>query len=564
MKHIFSVIFALLLFSGIVNAQVVERSVEAIEYLQTNYEMIYQGVHIPMLDISYHEWSSDSVTWRKNYVDGDCYLRISNDVKDTWVGINMCGEGTGTSLIDSIVICSNGVCDTIATGTVTVSIPAPISITGSTGNTQTDLTHTHDITFYMGDVEDVDVAGAEDGQILKWNATSGTWVVADDLTGAGASGELTVRDVDLTPSISNVTTINIEDGHLTDDGAGAVTIDFSLNPSTGKQDFFRTDTVDVAAGDAFLTFSSPLPANDYVVASAYALYPDGERQTLSYDSTAADGFRVLNVLGESEVHYLVIRDLDSIGVILDSYGKVGASSNDVLGFLDSKTDDSTITVIDNQLVFMADTVDINQITSDEFIFDGDTLRNTTQLTNADTTIATEDWVLSVAGAGNGWDSLTWNANSGYVSWWYAGVALDSVSTLGRYVELDDATTGYVTPTQLMDSIENANGLRTMIYDIKLPSASSLNERILAMSEGDAFDLGWTLTVNGTVDLDIQHNLNRRVVSVAVFVVTGSEEQELYDTAAHNGLLSMDLNNVRIRSLATSFLSKDIVVYLTFK
>jgi hypothetical protein len=350
--------------SGAVNAQKLESSLEATEYLQTNDRFIYQNVHIPVLDISYHEFSADSLTWRKTYQNGDCYVRFANTTSnttnpytskqgyhDTWWVYNFCtGTGTGTSQIDTIIYFNNGVRDTITDGTAVISIPTPITITGSTGNTQTDTTHTHEIVLRVGELQDVDTTGIADGQVLKYNATTGKYEAANDLIGGGASGQLTVKEQDGSPNVSNVVEIRVENGKLTNEGAGAVSIDFTLDPQDGTQDFFRTDTVSVSAGDTFLTFDTPMSANDYIVSAVYALYPNGERQNLTYDSTASDGFRVLDVIGESVVHYWTARNLDTLGLIASDYGRVAASGTDpTLGYLNAKTDDSTITVVNNKL-----------------------------------------------------------------------------------------------------------------------------------------------------------------------------------------------------------------------
>ena len=370
MKHIFSVIFALLLLGGTINAQIVERSVEGIEYIQTNDELIYQGIHIPVLDISYHEFSSDSITWRKDYQPGDCYMRFANTTSNTtnpytakqgyhdeWFGLNLCdlggeaGGGIDTMFVYYYQSDTIYQIDTIVIGdtNLNLKIPSPETITGSTTNYSDTSYHTHAVNLYMGDIRNVDTTGVQNGQVLKWNSVTKEWITANDLVGAGGS-ELMVEDIDGTPSISNVNTIQVENGHFVNNGAGSVTISFDLEPVNGEQDFYRTDTVDAVAGNNTLTFSRPLPATDYVVTNAYALYSNGERQSLSYDSKTVNGFRVLDVIGESQIHYEVVRNLDSLFLAISDQGKVLASAtDDALNFLDSKTDDSTITVTNDEL-----------------------------------------------------------------------------------------------------------------------------------------------------------------------------------------------------------------------
>lgn len=56
--------------------------------IQTDSLFIYKTDTIPASDISYHEWSSDLVNWHKEKEVNDQYLRISNDVKRSWVVID--------------------------------------------------------------------------------------------------------------------------------------------------------------------------------------------------------------------------------------------------------------------------------------------------------------------------------------------------------------------------------------------------------------------------------------------------------------------------------------------
>lgn len=364
-----ALLFAIVFFIALsANSQVLEKDVKATENLETGVNFIYRGIKIPVADVTYHEFSADSVTWRKNYVSGDCYVRFNNYSDNSvtkhpanrWWGLNICTLGQQQSggidtlfvyyyqndtifSIDTIVV-SDGVVD--------INIPAPDTITGSTINYQDTVGHTHALYINLNDLEDVN-ATPTNGQVLKWNSVSGKWVAANDLLGGGG-GSLTVQEQDGTPTVPNVNTIKIENGHVTDEGVGVVSIDFLIEVLPEKQDFFRTGTQRVGEGDSFIDFSSPFPLNDYILTNAYALYDDGTRQNLVYDSLAVDGFRVLSILEDSAtVHYLAMRALDSLGIAAENQGRVQASSGDLtLGYLDSKTDDSTITVISNKLTVL--------------------------------------------------------------------------------------------------------------------------------------------------------------------------------------------------------------------
>lgn len=574
-KHVLSLLVIFLLFSGVVDAQIVERNIEATEYIQTNDEFIYQTVHIPVLDITYHEFSSDSLTWRKDFQEGDCYVRFANTTTNTtnpytskqgyhddWWVFNFCGTGGGSGNIDTVIVCDGSVCDTITAGTVSIQLYDPNTITGTTLNTKDGTSHTHELVLYIGELQDVDSTAKQDGIFLKWNEVLGKHVYSPDLTGGG--GELRVRTQDLATDVNNVTEIRVENGVLTDEGAGAVSIDFTLEPIDGEQDFFRTDTVLVNAGDTFLTFSDPLPANDYVVVNAYALYSNGERQSLSYDSTAVDGFRVLSVLEASEVHYLVMRNLDSLGIVVDGIGRVYASGTDAtLGYLNQKVDNNTIAVVDDELAFIADTISVDLVTTDDMVLNGDSLRATTQMTNADTIVATSAWVLNNIGAGQGWDSITKSTDEEYYIWWYGGAKLDSVQRTGIFLEIADST-AYVTPTYLDSVVNGTTGLKQMIYKITLPTASSIGDRIALAVEGTDYPTGWVLTALNTVDLKVEHNLSRRCAGASVdYLVSGTINRALINSTAYTGRYSPDENSVVIESLALG-VSAELYVYITLE
>ena len=44
----------------------------------------YHDTIIPVLDLTYHEFSSDKISWHKQYALTDNYVRFSNDVKNSW------------------------------------------------------------------------------------------------------------------------------------------------------------------------------------------------------------------------------------------------------------------------------------------------------------------------------------------------------------------------------------------------------------------------------------------------------------------------------------------------
>ena len=359
-----------------------ERYVRARERLETNLHFIYQGNYIPAKDITYHEFSADSTTWRKNYVAGDCYVRFANTTANitnpyysttgyhnNWWVLNFCTlngalDSIGNS-VDSIFVHyyqsdTIYVTDTVIVddGIIDIKIPAPDTITGNTGNAQDTAYHTHQVYLFLNDLENVD-ATPTDGQVLKYNSITGKWQAANDLVGGGGSS-LKVKEIDDSPSINNVLTIAVSEGHLTNLGSGEVFLDLTLDPHLGANDYWRSDTVRVDAGDTNIEFSSPLPDDSYIIASLYAMLDNGGRQDLQYDSITDIGFKVLDVIDSAWVHYIAIRNVDSLLAFVSDVGKVLASPTDtVLTYLSSKTDDSTITVVDNELHVMVDDTTMN-------------------------------------------------------------------------------------------------------------------------------------------------------------------------------------------------------------
>jgi hypothetical protein len=376
-KLILALFTALLLSGGVFGQGFVERHIKGTEDVETNLHFIYQGVHIPVLDQTYHEFSADSLTWRKSYEEGDCYIRFNNYTDNSvnpytgyegyhpdsgWWVFNFCTcngaipdniGGVDTMFVYYYQTDTTYIIDTVVVqnDALDINIPFPDTVSGSTVNYQDTTYHTHELYVFIGDNEDVDTTGRFDGAVLKWNAVSEMWEVSSDLIGTGGGASLRVTEEDNNPSVDNVTEIRVTNSHLTNNGTGSVSLDLTIDANEAENDFFRTGKVRVPSGDNFITFSSALPDTDYVVASVYAqLDWQQARQSLWYDSLAVDGFRVLDVVDSAYVHYIAIRDLDSLLLALNGTGLVYASGADTtLGFLSNSVDDSTITVSNNEL-----------------------------------------------------------------------------------------------------------------------------------------------------------------------------------------------------------------------
>lgn len=105
----------------------------------------------------------------------------------------------------------------------------------------------------------------------------------------------------------------------------------------------------------------------------------------------------------------------------------------------------------------------------------------------------------------------------------------------------------------------ANGFSKGTYHVTLPYSTSVAGRIALATD---YPAGWVLTADG-LNLVITHNLTRWASNVTVFAkTTGTEQQQLFNTAAYNGITSLSSNAVKVFSLAT--ISKDIVIYLNFE
>jgi len=93
MKKLLTILFTLLatitFAQNVGDYDVVQR---ARDTLITDSLFKYQGVLIPVLDITYHEFSTTTpYVWKKEYVEGDRYMRFSNDVKETWYIMDLRG-----------------------------------------------------------------------------------------------------------------------------------------------------------------------------------------------------------------------------------------------------------------------------------------------------------------------------------------------------------------------------------------------------------------------------------------------------------------------------------------
>ena len=105
-------------------------------------------------------------------------------------------------------------------------------------------------------------------------------------------------------------------------------------------------------------------------------------------------------------------------------------------------------------------------------------------------------------------------------------------------------------------------IKNQLIIISLPAGATVAQRIAGATEGVDYPAGWVLAPgSSTVDLLVTHNSNGRVAGVSVFAVTNQEEQQLFDTAAYNGIKTPNVNSLIIQSLAT--INRAIKIYITF-
>lgn len=110
------------------------------------------------------------------------------------------------------------------------------------------------------------------GRVLSTNGSAGTYAIVlfpAEMRGAAAGGTLTVKEVDGTPTVANVTTLRVSNGTLTDDTGGQVTITNSGGGSAAWNAL--TDP----AGDLSLAMAANLTtftwAGNYSTSSAFKL-----------------------------------------------------------------------------------------------------------------------------------------------------------------------------------------------------------------------------------------------------------------------------------------------------
>lgn len=173
----------------------------------------------------------------------------------------------------------------------------------------------------------------------------------------------------------------------------------------------------------------------------------------------------------------------------------------------------------------------------------------------------------------GWDSIPFNSVTGDLDAYLGALNVYTTNFDGRYVRIQDSTESddynYVNWQTLNDSLDYvdsviAANLAPHVYVISLPNAGDVLSRISSAVEGVDYPTGWTLTVGASsVDLDIEHNLGKYAANVTVFSnPSGTERQQLFNSAAYNGIICDDDDNLRIQSL--SKVPTKLYIYIIFE
>nr|WP_319266071.1 hypothetical protein [uncultured Draconibacterium sp.] len=77
-------LFILLLLPVFAMGQTYDKVVESTDSTIVGNEFIYQGNDIELNDVTFLQFSTDSITWHKNRLEADVWMRMSNDNQITW------------------------------------------------------------------------------------------------------------------------------------------------------------------------------------------------------------------------------------------------------------------------------------------------------------------------------------------------------------------------------------------------------------------------------------------------------------------------------------------------
>lgn len=116
---------------------------------------------------------------------------------------------------------------------------------------------------------------------------------------------------------------------------------------------------------------------------------------------------------------------------------------------------------------------------------------------------------------------------------------------------------------IADAVDLLGGGTQSVFAVYLPTSGSAPvSPATRISGAYVVPAGWTIAVGASpVDIVITHGLGKRVASVTVFAITGTEQQQLFGSTAFNGVITADANTLKIQSFAT--IAKELYVYIVF-
>ena len=434
--------------------QPTQRIYRATIKLQTDSLLVYKGDTIPLNDVTYNEYSSDTTNWHKEFVAGDNYLRISNDLKETWVIMRIMADGVMASDSTTLFVTPTQLKD---------SVDAVVINTDSLvhkGRTET-------------------ITGAK---TFTQNIT----------TGKAFIGQRTV----LTKDTSLVAVVEALNTNSTGFGlkASAPYVGIEGN-GTGEEGYGVT-------GNAL-----KLP----FLGMHMSTTPTGRKSIYGLRGNSAS-ITVQNDFGLDIDWYLPV-----LGWTLPQY------SEKLAGQFSGVWTDVTQDEEDSRFEF--------------------------RLMKAG--------ILTKVGDLNSLGGLTLNTIN------LNAVAQPTDSVGGQIYYGEDGVLRYFNSVtnQYQTMAGEANLART--FSLTLPNSGTVQGRCDGAVEGTDYPTGWTIGAwsGNNRDLEITHNLNRRIVSVSVYSTGVSGDRVLINTAAYSGILAPDKNILRIEGLAT--VTTPIVVNLVF-
>lgn len=137
---------------------------------------------------------------------------------------------------------------------------------------------------------------------------------------------------------------------------------------------------------------------------------------------------------------------------------------------------------------------------------------------------------------------------------------DTVKMQGNHIKGLPVATEATEPVIL----SQITGLTKTVYSIALPNATTVTGRVNGATAGVDYDATWTLAAGtNTIDLQVTHDMGRRVANVNVCTANGTAEQLLRPFAgAYSGWQTLNDNTLLINSLATTPLA--LKIYIIFE